>query len=422
MGVFEEAYQSTHRQEDEKLLVAALGSMDLRLDVREACLAHDPAMFFNRTYGNIWAAAKKLASEDRLMLPSNFRPLLSDTELERLDSLHGRPVRKVEFDVALKLVGEAFKRRKLVDVWKRAAFRLMNDELYAPTLTYTHEQLAELESAEVDNGSADLRDVFEVFWEQVENPGEARRRFETCWPSLDRPYLRGGIMPGQLVVCMAPSGGGKSVLLLQLADKWARDKLSLAIFSLEMDRLDVADRILSSASGVNIGRINERQLEAGDEDKLIQATDAFADTKVRVFDAADMTLAEMRQQCAILKRTIGLDAVFIDYAQIIPSDLDGESRERQVSEMVRQMKAMAMSLDVVVLTASQMSGDTGQPDKNSTRESKAIVHHSDLVLALKHTSPGEVDLVVVKNRRGPESQGLLMYWHPQKNMVEDPTK
>ena len=423
----EKAYQSTYRETDEHILLAALGSMQLRLAVKEATLSFDSAEFFNATHGKIWAAAKTLSEQNKMLFLDNLRPLLTSVELRVLEPLYGKPVRPVEFEKALHLVGQAARKRRMHDALRSVTSRMMLEDEYAPVLAVAHEALAGLENAEVSQDAVTLRETIEEFWEQVENPLEKVPKMSTPWPSLDMPFLRGGVAHGQLITIMAPSGGGKSVAALQLAGHWARENKKVAIFSLEMDRTDVTNRILASQSNTKIYSVSERQLDQDDEERLAELTDVLAGANVHIFDATNMTMPEIRQRCSVLQRTQGLDAVIIDYIQIVSPELADRSasREQQVAEIARQMKLLAMS-GVAVITASQMNQMSDRPTKDSARESKAIIHHSDLVLALYHDpdKPGEVDMCVVKNRRGAETPhhgGLMMWWKADKSSIVDPT-
>lgn len=419
-GIFEAAWSSTYRPSDEQMLIAGLGTMGLRLATREAALSYSSDEFFSSTHAKIWDAARKLAEDSKLFTPDNFRPLLSRAEMMTFDALCGKPVREVEFRQGLRLVQDARKRRDLLNVVKQIAVAAQTRGEYSGVLSDAHEWLSQLEGGEVATTSVTLTEALTEFWDDYENPREEGEKFPTPWPTLNRTYLRGGHGRGQLVTWMAVSGGGKSIAMLQTAAKFIRDGLSGAVFSLEMNREDITNRLLSSASFVNIGRIADRDLDEIQGEKVVAASDALNTDKVHIFDATDMTMRDIRQQCAILKRTSGLDFVVVDYIQrVAPEDEDG-NREQQVAAIVRQMKNLALSLNVVVLTASQMNEAGERPGKGSARESRAIIHESDLVLALHHGGEGEVDIVVVKNRRGPEADGLLMMWHPNYNSIVDP--
>lgn len=420
VGLIEEAYNATNREDDEKILIASLSSMGLRTNVRQTVLDVNPDVFFNTVHGNIWTAARKLAEADRLMLMDNFRPLLPAADLRILEGLFGRPVRLIELTTAVDLVVGAAKRRRLIDGLKQIAAASTTSDQYETALATAHEVLTQLEQTETSTEAVSIGQALDEFWDDVRNPKPQAEKFATPWPKLDESYLNGGHAKGELVVWMAPTGGGKSVALLQTAAVWALAGKRIAIFSLEMGRQDVINRILSTSGRTKIRDIANRNIDAGSQVILEELTTALHDKRVQIFDSGDFSMNEIRQQCNLMSRMGGLDAVFIDYVQIVEPGGE-DSRERQVSEIVRQMKILARS-GCVVVTASQQNDQGERPSKNSARESKAIVMHSDCVLALHHekdsmgAATGLVDVVVVKNRRGPEG-AVSMSWDPHVSSI-----
>lgn len=420
MGILEEAWEQCYRRDDEKLVVAGLLKQSLRLVVRDAVLASTGDMFYNGTHARIWDAARQLATDSRLMIPDNFRPLLSKGDMMEVERAFGKPVREVEFREGLRLVEDAYRRRQLLDAVKHIAAETTSADDYSQALGSAHESLAVLEGEETASTSTTLQEVLTEFWEEVDNPEFVREVFPTPWPSLNDPYLLGGHQRGHLVTWMAESGGGKSVALLQTAGQYVREGRKVAIFSLEMSRLDVVERLLAATANVRSSQIITRDVGSARE-QLETATQLLNNPDVHIFDAADLTIQAIRQQCAVLKRTSGLDVVVIDYIQRVPPPDNVGNRESEVAQIVRGMKTLAMALNVVVLTASQMNKVSDTPSKGSARESQAIIHESDVVLALKHGSPGEVDIVGVKNRRGSEFDGLMCLWNAHVSRIDDPT-
>lgn len=423
-GVLETALKAANRDVDERLVISALSNMALRLVTRQAVLEVDPRIFGSELHAEIWSAARKLAQGSRMMTTANMRPHLSAGALRRFDELSGRPVREVEFTEGLKLVADASRRRELLKAVQQIAAETATADTAGEALSGAHEALAVLEGADVGVQSVTLADALDEFWDEVENPSQVVERFPTPWPSLNALTL-GGHARGDLITFMAPSGGGKTILLMQEAAKFAAEGRKVAIFSLEMSRIQLTNRLLASTAGVSVSQIALRDVsEHGVQ--LSEATGKLESANVHIFESPDMTIQDMRSQCAVLKRLHGLDVVVIDYIQrVTPSN--GHSRETEVGHIVSQMKKMAMALNVAVLTASQMNekSEGGRPTKESARESRVIVHESNLVVALhghdKGDNKGEVDMVVVKNRDGQEHEGLLMWWKPEISSVLDPT-
>jgi replicative DNA helicase len=217
-------------------------------------------------------------------------------------------------------------------------------------------------------------------------------RFHTGITGLDEK-LNGGFERGTLAVFASETSGGKSIALLQTALHGALNAKNGIIFSLEMSALQVICRLVASKSGwrcVSAYENPNKQHLAGMQ-KGIAEISALPITICDQVSDIDTIESICRQQ----KRT-GLDWIVVDYIQLCSPSADSksETREQQVSEVVRRLKLMALHLNVCVLTASQLN------DKGELRESRGIGHHADYVLHIDHANHPDSEIKLMKNRNG----------------------
>jgi len=217
-------------------------------------------------------------------------------------------------------------------------------------------------------------------------------RFHTGITGLDEK-LNGGFERGTLAVFASETSGGKSIALLQTALHGAINAKTGIIFSLEMSALQVICRLVASKSGwrcVSAYENPNKQHLAGIQNGIAEISALPITIHDQVSDI-DTIESICRQQ----KRT-GLDWIVVDYIQLCSPSADSksETREQQVSEVVRRLKLMALHLNVCVLTASQLN------DKGELRESRGIGHHADYVLHIDHANHPDSEIRLMKNRNG----------------------
>lgn len=217
-------------------------------------------------------------------------------------------------------------------------------------------------------------------------------RFHTGITGLDEK-LNGGFERGTLAVFASETSGGKSIALLQTALHGAINAKNGIIFSLEMSAAQVIRRLVASKSGwrcVSAYENPNKQHLAGMQNGIAEISALPITIHDQISDI-DTIESICRQQ----NRT-GLDWIVVDYIQLCSPSADSksETREQQVSEVVRRLKLMALHLNVCVLTASQLN------DKGELRESRGIGHHADYVLHIDHANHPDSEIRLMKNRNG----------------------
>lgn len=247
------------------------------------------------------------------------------------------------------------------------------------------------DSDEEQTGALSLKQQCTELLNELEKTTQPER-FHTGITGLDEK-LNGGFERGTLAVFASETSGGKSIALLQTALHGAINAKNGIIFSLEMSALQVICRLVASKSGwrcVSAYENPNKQHLAGMQKGIAEISALPITIHDQVSD-----IDTIESICRQLKRT-GLDWVVVDYIQLCSpaADSKSETREQQVSEVVRRLKLMALHLNVCVLTASQLN------DKGELRESRGIGHHADYVLHIDHANHPDSEIKLMKNRNG----------------------
>ena len=274
--------------------------------------------------------------------------------------------------------------------------------------------------------AAVLPDVLDHLNEMSEMEGVKIAGLSTGLSAVDAKIS--GLNKSDLVLLAARPGMGKTSMALNVALNVAKDtKKTVAIFSLEMSKEQLATRLLSSEALVENTRLINGDLRETDWVKIADAASALSRTDIRVDDNPMLTVADMNAKC---RRLDNLGLVVIDYLQLMTSaggkqGHSGESRQQAVSDISRMLKIMAKELNVPVICLSQLSRanekrDDKRPMLSDLRESGAIEQDADIVMFLfreDYYSPDSekrniAECIVAKNRHG-ETGKVELRWMPE---------
>ena len=232
---------------------------------------------------------------------------------------------------------------------------------------------------------------------------------------LDR--LTSGFQPGNLIIVAARPSMGKSGLGLCMAANLAmRAEVPTAIFTLEMSKSEVTQRLMCSEAKVESQRLRTGKLAADDWPRLTAACDRLAKAPIYVDDTGSITMMEIRSKARRLKsREPGLGLILVDYLQLMTSGASVENRVQEVSQISRSLKILARDLDVPIVAMSQLSRAVEQrhdkrPILSDLRESGSIEQDADLVMFIyrdeyyngdESDQQGLAELHLAKHRNGP---------------------
>lgn len=270
-------------------------------------------------------------------------------------------------------------------------------------------------------------EVLTVFDELYKNQG-AFKGIPTGFKLFDSKT--NGLHGGDLVVLAARPGCGKSSLALNVVENAAKHRKSCAIFSLEMPKVQLAQRLLCSMASVSMTRAKTGNLTNRDFAELWKANEAISQMKIFIDDSSLVTPAQILSKCRRLKNREGLDLVVVDYIQLMEYGDKTENRQQEVSKITKNLKIIAKELDVPILALSQMSRlverrDDKEPQLSDLRESGAIEQDADMVLFISKTKEAEgdavqpVELIIAKHRNG-ETGKISLNWIGEYVRFSDP--
>ncbi|WP_091204592.1 replicative DNA helicase [Oribacterium sp. WCC10] len=243
----------------------------------------------------------------------------------------------------------------------------------------------------------------------------------------DLDYKTAGLQKSDLILVAARPSMGKTAFVLNILDTvGVRQHKPCMIFSLEMSREQLVNRMLSMESLVDADKLRKGSLTDEDWGELINAVDKVSDANIIIDDTPGITVTEMRSKCRKVKLEKGLDLIVIDYLQLMSGSGKGsDSRQQEISEISRSLKAIAREMQCPVLALSQLSRACEQrpdhrPMLSDLRESGAIEQDADIVMFLyrddyynKDTEhPNEAEVIIAKQRNGPIGTVTLL-WQPQ---------
>ena len=245
---------------------------------------------------------------------------------------------------------------------------------------------------------------------------------------IDLDNKTSGLQPSDLVLIAARPSMGKTAFVLNLVQNAAvRKGLNCMIFSLEMSKEQLVNRLLSMESGIDAQKLRTGSLTPTDFEQLVEAAVRVSGASGLVIDdTPGITVTELRSKCRKRKLETGLDMIIIDYLQLMSgSGKHSESRQQEISEISRNLKQIAREMKAPVIALSQLSRACEQrtehrPMLSDLRESGAIEQDADVVMFLyrddyynKNTDhPNEAEVIIAKQRNGPIGTVTLL-WKPE---------
>lgn len=244
---------------------------------------------------------------------------------------------------------------------------------------------------------------------------------------IDLDYRTAGLQPSDLILIAARPSMGKTAFVLNIAQHVAfREDLCTAIFSLEMSKEQLVNRMFSLESHVDAQLLRTGNLSDSDWEKLIEGAGVIGNSKLIIDDTPGISISEMRSKCRKYKLEHDLKLIIIDYLQLMSGSGKGsESRQQEISDISRSLKGLARELSVPVIALSQLSRAVEQrpdhrPMLSDLRESGAIEQDADVVMFIyrddyyNHDSEekGISEIIIAKQRNGPIGT-VKLAWLPQ---------
>ena len=243
---------------------------------------------------------------------------------------------------------------------------------------------------------------------------------------IDLDYKTSGMHASDLVLIAARPSMGKTAFVLNIAQYMAfRKDVTVAIFSLEMSKEQLVNRLLAMESHVDSQNMRTGNLKDEDWTKLVEGADIIGRSNLIIDDTPGISISELRSKCRKYKLEHNLGIIMIDYLQLMSGSGHSDSRQQEISDISRSLKALAREISVPVIALSQLSRAVEQrpdhrPMLSDLRESGAIEQDADMVMFIyrddyyhKDTEKkGIAEIIIAKQRNGPIGTVELV-WLPQ---------
>ncbi len=243
---------------------------------------------------------------------------------------------------------------------------------------------------------------------------------------VDLDYRTSGLQPSDLVLVAARPSMGKTAFVLNIAQYVAfHSDLCTAIFSLEMSKEQLVNRLFSLESRVDAQLLRSGNLADSDWEKLIEGAGTIGRSKLIIDDTPGISISELRSKCRKYKLEHDLKLIIIDYLQLMSGSGRSDSRQQEISDISRSLKGLARELNVPVIALSQLSRQVEQrpdhrPMLSDLRESGAIEQDADVVMFIyrddyynKDTPDKNIaEIIIAKQRNGPIGT-INLVWLPQ---------
>ena len=273
-----------------------------------------------------------------------------------------------------------------------------------------------------------LGDILSAYMEKLDTLHERRGTIvgvPTGFRDLDG--LTGGLQRSDLIILAARPAVGKTSLALSLAHNAAvKYQQSVALFSLEMSKEQLVQRILSMDAGIDQQRLRTGWIEDDEWERIMESFGTLSETKIWIDDTAGIAPVEMRSKARRLQAEHGIDLIIVDYLQLMQGSPGGgarnKNREQEISEISRNLKGLARELNVPVMALAQLSRavesrQSKVPQLSDLRESGSIEQDADIVMFIyrddvynpESERKNIADIIVAKHRNGPVGEVSLYF-------------
>ena len=399
---------------------AVIGSMLMDRDAMESALEIlQPDDFYGRQYGTLFQAIRELNTEnkpvDLVTLQERLKENNVPEELAGMDFIRevlGSVPTSANVKYYAKIVKEKSLMRRLIRT---------TEEITAQCYQGTDNVEALMDSTEKkifnlmqSRGGGDFTPIRQVVINALERIEAASKQngsitgVSTGFIDLD--YQTSGMQPSDLILVAARPSMGKTAFVLNMAQ---RDNITTAIFSLEMSKEQLVNRLFSLESKVDAQVLRNGRLEDSDWERLIESAEIIGNSNLIIDDTPSISIAELRSKCRKYKMEMNLGVIIIDYLQLMSTTGRVESRQQFVSDMSRSLKMLARELDVPIIALSQLNREVDKrPDHKPVladlRESGSIEQDADVVMFIyrdDYYNPdtdkkGISEIIIAKQRKG----------------------
>ena len=380
--------------------------------------------FYNRQYGVVFQSIVELydagKSVDLVTLQNKLRekdvpPEVSSLEFVRDLMLMVQTVTHISDYV--RIVSEKATMRRLIKACEEIAGSCyVGKEELGPIFEDAEKSIFNIVQRRDTGDYTPIRQVVLSAMERIEKASKNKGNVTgVATGFLDLDYKTAGMQPADLILVAARPSMGKTALVLNIAQYVAfKSDLPLAVFSLEMSREQLVNRLFSLESRVDSQHIRTGNLSDREWEDLIDGAGVVGRSKLIIDDTPGISVPELRSKCRKFKLEHNIQMVIIDYLQLMSGSGRTDSRQQEVSEISRALKALARELNVPVIALSQLSRAVEQrpdhrPMLSDLRESGAIEQDADVVMFIYRDDyynkdsdkKGVAEIIIAKQRNGP---------------------
>lgn len=380
--------------------------------------------FYQKQYGILFDAMVELFNEgqpvDLITLQNRLQEKDLPEELSSLEFIRDL-ITAVPTSANVKyyanIVSEKAVLRRLIKVTEGITNECyLNKEKLEVILEDTEKQIFDVVQNKSSGDFVSIKDIVISSLESIESAAKSKGSvtgIATGFYDLD--YKTAGLQPSDLILVAARPSMGKTAFVLNIAEYVAvKSGITTAIFSLEMSKDQLVKRIISMNSKVDSQAIRSGELQDEDWVKLVESARTIGNSGLIIDDTPGISIGELRSKCRKFKLEHNLGLVIIDYLQLMSGSKKSESRQQEISEISRSLKALAREINAPVIALSQLSRAVEQrPDKrpmlSDLRESGAIEQDADVVMFIYRDDyynrdseeAGVSEIIIGKQRNGP---------------------
>ncbi|WP_051202710.1 replicative DNA helicase [Desulfovibrio aminophilus] len=413
---------------------AVLGGVFLRPDALNSLVDHvGPEDFYSPAHAAIFKSFLRLAEQSKPVdLVTVTEALKQSGDLDKvggpvyLAELADSPVSAANALFHARIVRDKSVLRRLIDVSSGIISACYEARDVDALLDASEKQIFEIAEAKVQKTYWAAKPLVDRVFDQL----EARFASKSAVTGIPSGYhaldhMTAGLQPSDLIIVAGRPSMGKTAFALNLALRAAvKSEVATAVFSLEMSMEQLMTRLLACQGRVELGRMRSGFLDDADWAKLSEAADVLGKAPIFIDDTPALSTLELRARCRRLKAEHKLGLVVVDYLQLMRSSRNIDSREQEISDISRNLKALAKELNIPVIALSQLNRKVEErtnkrPMLSDLRESGAIEQDADVIVFLyrdefynkKDDNPkaGIAEVIIGKQRNGPVGEVELAF-------------
>jgi replicative DNA helicase len=389
-----------------------------------------PKHFYNEVHGLIYESMLMLTDErkpiDLLTLTNQLKKHKDYKKIDTsfLTELVNIVPTAANIEHYAHIVKEGATKRSLISTGTIIAEMGYDDEKEVKEiLDQAESAVFSISQSHITKGFIPIKETLTLSFDRIDElhrKGAGLRGIPTGFSDLDT--LLSGMQKSNLIILAARPGQGKTAIMLNMAQHIAvKEKIPIGIFSLEMSKEELVDRLLVAQADVDAWRLKTGKLTEDDFTKLSEAMGQLADAPIYIDDTPGISIAEMRSKARRLQLEHHVELIVVDYLQLIDPGRKYDNRVQEVSIVSQSLKNLARELNIPVLSASQLNrsvehraGDK-RPQLADLRESGAIEQDADVVMFLyrpdaEHTGTTiPTKLLIAKHRNGPTDEVDLLF-------------